>query len=211
MLMVLPGISVDSLLVIFSMIDRHDPDSAWAPFWASLPAAFCTGLSFPPAVVDALQGTAAELDIRRGQAHLRAQYDATRPLFDILLTAYPQHLSREWFDYAAYVWAAELFYSYAFEIEFPPNPTSKTVMVPFACHVNHSPWPHVVRYGRVDPESQTLDFPAFRPCPAGAQVFISYGPVPNLKLLAYYGFVIENNPHDLVTLTLEVSREVAGS
>ena len=61
----------------------------------------------------------------------------------------------------------------------------------------------VVRYGRMNPETDTLDYPAFRPCPAGHQLFISYGPVPNLKLLSYYGFVIPNNPHDLVPLTLE--------
>jgi hypothetical protein len=44
------------------------------------------------------------------------------------------------------------------------------VMVPFACHVNHSPWPHCVRYGRLNPATRTLDFPAFRPCPQGQQV-----------------------------------------
>lgn len=40
--------------------------------------------------------------------------------------------------------------------------------------------------------------------PLPLQVYISYGPVPNLKLLCYYGFVIPNNPHDLVPLELEV-------
>jgi hypothetical protein len=49
-----------------------------------------------------------------------------------------------------------------------------------------------------------LDYPAFRPCPAGKQVYISYGPVPNLKLISYYGFSIRNNPHDVVPLTLEL-------
>lgn len=45
----------------------------------------------------------------------------------------------------------------------------KPVMVPFACHVNHSPWPHCVRYGRLNPTTRTLDFPAFRPCTKGQQ------------------------------------------
>ena len=129
---------------------------------------------------------------------------ATRPLLDILLQAYPQYLQEDWFTYERYLWAAELFYSYAFEIEFPPATMSKTVMVPFACHVNHSPWPHVVRYGRLHAGTQTLDFPAFRPVKQGEQVFISYGPVPNMKLLTYYGFSIADNPHDLVPLTLEM-------
>jgi len=77
-------------------------------------------------------------------------------------------------------------------------------MVPFACLVNHSPWPHVVRYGKLNTETSMLDFPAFRPCQEGDQVYISYGPVPNLKLITYYGFAIEGNPHDIVPLTLTV-------
>lgn len=76
-------------------------------------------------------------------------------------------------------------------------------MVPFACHVNHSPWPHVVRYGKLQSKTQTLDFPAFRPCKRNQQVFISYGPVPNLKLISYYGFCIPDNPHDVVPITIQ--------
>jgi hypothetical protein len=145
MLYALPGVSADNVLIIFTMIDRHEPTSQWDCFWKSLPAAFQTGLSFPPHVLGALAGTAAALEIQRGQAHLKAQFENTRPLFEALLKAYPDYFQPEWFEYDSYVWAAELWYSYAFEIEFPPNEKSKTVMVPFACHVNHSPWPHVVR------------------------------------------------------------------
>jgi hypothetical protein len=203
MLSTIPDLSIDNLLIIFTLCDRFDPESRWAPFWGSLPQAFFTGLSFPPYVVSSLDGTAAHLEILRGQLHLHKQYAATQPILDILLQAYPQYLQPEWFTYEKYVWAAELFYSYAFEIEFPPNPKSKTVMVPFACHVNHSPWPHVVRYGRINPGTNTLDYPAFRPCKKAEQAFISYGPVPNMKLITYYGFAIENNPHDLVPLQLD--------
>ena len=203
MLSAIPDLSIDNLLIIFTLCDRFDPESQWAPFWRSLPDAYFTGLSFPPAIAAAVRGTAAHLEILRGQVHLRKQYQATRPILDILLEAYPQYLNPDWFEYDKYVWAAELWYSYAFEVEFPPNTKSKTAMVPFACHVNHSPWPHVVRYGRLNPSTGTLDYPAFRPCLKGEQVFISYGPVPNMKLLSYYGFAIPGNPHDLVPLTLE--------
>ena len=45
---------------------------------------------------------------------------------------------------------------------------------------------------------------AFRPCPAGRQVFLSYGPLPNAKLLLFYGFAMEGNPFDTVALPAEV-------
>ena len=73
MLAVLPGLSTDNLLIVFTLCDRFDPDSQWAPFWQSLPDAFYTGLSFPPHLVSALRGTAAHLEILRGQVHLRKQ------------------------------------------------------------------------------------------------------------------------------------------
>lgn len=202
MLSVIPGLGMDNLLVIFTMIDRFDEESMWRPFWLELPERFETGLSFPAECVDLLQGSSAHDEIVKAQAHIRNQYDACTPLFDVLLKAYPTLLDAGWFTMERYVWAVELWYSYAFEIEFPPSTKSKTVMVPFGCLLNHSPWPHCVRYGRMD-ESGNLRFPAFRPCERGNQVFISYGPVPNVKLITYYGFAVNDNPHDIVPLTLE--------
>lgn len=202
MLSVIPGLGMDNLLVIFTMIDRFDEDSLWRDFWRELPGSFDTGLSFPPACVDLLQGSSAYDEILKAQAHIKNQYDACTPLFDVLLKAYPDLLDAAWFTMEKYVWAVELWYSYAFEIEFPPSTKSKTVMVPFGCLLNHSPWPHCVRYGRID-ATGSLRFPAFRPCKQGNQVFISYGPVPNVKLITYYGFAVNDNPHDIVPLTLE--------
>ncbi len=201
MLSVIPGLGMDNLLVIFTMIDRFDEESFWRPFWLELPERFDTGLSFPPACVDLLRGSSAYDEIVKAQAHIKNQYDACTPLFDILLKAYPALLDAAWFTMERYVWAVELWYSYAFEVEFPPSTKSKTVMVPFGCLLNHSPWPHCVRYGRID--SGSLRFPAFRPCKKGNQVFISYGPAPNVKLITYYGFAVNDNPHDMVPLTFE--------
>lgn len=39
------GIAGELLLIVFSMIDRHDPDSELAPFWNSLPQSLDTGRS----------------------------------------------------------------------------------------------------------------------------------------------------------------------
>lgn len=35
------------------------------------------------------------------------------------------------------------------------------------------------------------------------QVFLSYGPLPNLRALLFYGFALEDNPHDTLALTFE--------
>jgi len=40
------GIEGELLLILYSMIDRHDPDSEFAPFWATLPKTLRTGDRF---------------------------------------------------------------------------------------------------------------------------------------------------------------------
>lgn len=46
---------------------------------------------------------------------------------------------------------------------------------------------------------------AFRPCAPNRQLFLSYGPYPNSKLLLFYGFALTHNPFDCVNITLPVS------
>jgi hypothetical protein len=95
-------------MLLFIMVDRWDEDSVWVQYWLSLPSSFRTGLSFPPCLIELLEGTAAWEEVTRAQEHLRASYDATRPAIEALLQAYPTFLQAEWFTHEAFVWAAEL-------------------------------------------------------------------------------------------------------
>lgn len=72
--------------------------------------------------------------------------------------------------------------------------------------MNHSSQPHVVNYGRISPETGALSFRLARSCTRGEECFLSYGHLPNLNLLLYYGFALEDNPNDSVPLTLSVRR-----
>lgn len=48
----------------------------------------------------------------------------------------------------------------------------------------------------------------FRPAAAGQEVTLSYGPLPNAKLLLFYGFTVHNNPFDSAVVPLEVCGRV---
>ncbi len=45
---------------------------------------------------------------------------------------------------------------------------------------------------------------------AQRQVFLSYGPLPNLRALLFYGFVLRDNPHDTLALTFEARTASTG-
>ena len=82
--------------------------------------------------------------------------------------------------------------------------SSQECLVPYASLVNHSPYPHIIQYGQLDTNTSMLCFPLFRPLTKDHQCFLSYGPLPNLKLLLFYGIAIPDNPHDAVPLQLQV-------
>lgn len=57
-----PQLSPDTIAVIWTMAERHDQDSIWNVFWASLPQKLCSGLSMPEALVGLLHGTSAHAE-----------------------------------------------------------------------------------------------------------------------------------------------------
>lgn len=83
--------------------------------------------------------------------------------------------------------------------------------MPYVSLMNHAPWPHIVRYGRLNATSQRLEFSTFRGLQVGEQCFLSYGPLPNLKLLLFYGFAVPDNPHDVIPINLEVPSPLAAA
>ncbi|RRT40759.1 hypothetical protein B296_00030310 [Ensete ventricosum] len=64
--------------------------------------------------------------------------------------------------------------------------------------------PHILHYGRVDPESKSLKFPVSRPCEAGDQCNLSYGSFPSSHLIMFYGFLPKgDNPYDVIPLDFD--------
>ena len=77
-------------------------------------------------------------------------------------------------------------------------------LVPLASLMNHSASAHIKQYGAISAATACLELRLSRPCAAGEQLFLSYGALPNLALLLFYGFALPDNPHETVSMTLEV-------
>lgn len=58
-----PQLADDSIAVIWTMADRHDEESPWAPFWRSLPSQLHSGFFMSDRLLQTLQGTPGYADI----------------------------------------------------------------------------------------------------------------------------------------------------
>lgn len=85
MLTQFPQLADDSIAVIWTMVERHDEDSQWAPFWESLPPKLHSGLSLSDGLVQALQGISAHAEIVNSQQVLLQKCHKKR--YDLCLSA----------------------------------------------------------------------------------------------------------------------------
>jgi hypothetical protein len=87
-----------------------------------------------------------------------------------------------------------------------PDGATAPALVPFVSLLNHSPWPHIVRFSEVDAASNALQLRLLRPAAAGEEVCLSYGPLPNQDLLLFYGFAVRGNPSEAAEVELPADR-----
>eukprot|EP00250_Pteridium_aquilinum_P016174 c22983_g1_i1 orf=201-1805(+) len=196
------GLSGETRALLWSMRERHEPCSKFSPYFASLPDSFNTGLSFSLSALKALNGTMVFEEILQAKEHLRSEYEK---LFPALSHRYPSVFPEKYFTWDMFLWACELWYSNGLKIAFPDG-TIKTCLVPLAGLLNHSLYPHVTHYSKIDCESAVLILRSARPCRAGHQCFLNYGAFSNSHLLMFYGFTLDGkNPFDIVPIDLDLS------
>eukprot|EP00249_Psilotum_nudum_P016811 c25994_g1_i2 orf=454-1998(-) len=192
----------ETMTLLWSMKERYDPDSEFAPYFSSLPDSFNTGLSFGLDALKTLDDTLILDEILQAKEHLRLQYDS---LFPMLSYQYPHLFPEDLYTWDRFLSACELWYSNGVKVIFPDG-TIKTCLVPVAGVLNHGLYPHITHYSRIDSNSHILSLRASRPCRAGQQCFLSYGPLSNSHLLTFYGFILDgDNPYDTIPIELDLS------
>ncbi len=73
------GTDLDTVLILFTVHERHNPASLWAPYFRLLPERLTSGLYFEGMDLKALEGTPLMMDILEIKEQLRAAYDAVFP------------------------------------------------------------------------------------------------------------------------------------
>ncbi|KAM7472794.1 hypothetical protein LguiA_010977 [Lonicera macranthoides] len=196
------GMSSETMLLLWSMKEKYNPSSKFKSYFDTLPEAFNTGLSFGVNAIMALDGTLLLEEIVQAKEHLRTQYDE---LFPSLCNDHPDIFPPELYTWERFLWACELWYSNSMKVMFLDGKL-RTCLIPIAGFLNHSIWPHIMHYGKVDSTTNSLKFRLSRPCNAGEQCFLSYGNLSSSHLVTFYGFLPKgDNPCDVVPLDIDIA------
>ncbi|XP_048593158.1 uncharacterized protein LOC106357705 [Brassica napus] len=194
------GMTSETMMLLWTMREKHNLESKFKPYFDSLQESFCTGLSFGVDAIMVLDGTLLLDEIMQSKEVLRERYDELIPLLSNHKNVFPP----EMYTWEHYLWACELYYSNSMQIKFPDG-NLKTCLIPVAGFLNHSICPHIVKYGKVDLETSSLKFPLSRPCNKGEQCYLSYGNYSSSHLLTFYGFLPKgDNPYDIIPLDVDV-------
>ncbi|CAN6458907.1 unnamed protein product [Victoria cruziana] len=154
-------------------------------------------LSFGLDALAALEGTLLLEEILQAREHLRKQYNDLCPP---LCARFPDIFRPELYTWEQFLWACELWYSNSMRVVFTDGQL-RTCLVPIAGFLNHSLWPHILHYGKVDVLVGVLKFCASRPCRRGKQCYLSYGPFSSAHFINFYGFLPKgDNPYDVIPL-----------
>ncbi|KAJ0090842.1 hypothetical protein Patl1_14277 [Pistacia atlantica] len=208
------GMSSESMLLLWSMKEKHNCDSKFKNYFETLPKEFNTGLSFGVDAIMALEGTLLLEEIMQAKEHLRNQYDE---FFPALCNDYPDIFPAEFYTWEQFLWACELWYSNSMKVMFADGKL-RTCLIPIAGFLNHSNilsdcgkpelYPHIVHYGKVDSVTNSLKFPLSRPCSAGEQCCLSYGNFSTSHLITFYGFSPQgDNPYDVIPIDIDVGQD----
>ncbi|KAH0917082.1 hypothetical protein HID58_024742 [Brassica napus] len=127
------GMTSETMMLLWTMREKHNLESKFKPYFDSLQESFCTGLSFGVDAIMVLDGTLLLDEIMQSKEVLRERYDELIPLLSNHKNVFPP----EMYTWEHYLWACELYYSNSMQIKFPDG-NLKTCLIPVAGFLNHS-------------------------------------------------------------------------
>jgi len=178
--------------VAFLLHHLSQPSSSWKPYIDVLPTNFASNpLTWVDSDLEELQAS----PIRGQITTLRNQLVAAHQR---LLTTAPK-INEVFPDgsltFERYLWAFLVTSSRMFTTANGP------IIVPLVDMLNHDPSAAV---GDISADGEFFVVNSTRDYQKGEQVFVSYGPKSNGELLKTYGFVLEDNAADFLTLHFEL-------
>ncbi|KAH9805953.1 SET domain-containing protein [Citrus sinensis] len=182
------GMSSETMLLLWSMKEKHNCGSKFKNYFDSLPKEFHTGLSFGVDAIMALEGTLLLEEIMQAkEKNVDPEGDEFRIFkFRMVICTCALNMMSCFLDYKSFL------------IKFWHLPSNYE-----QSELN----PHIVHYGRVDSATNSLKFPLSRPCNIGEQCCLSYGNFSTSHLITFYGFSPQgDNRYDVIPIDIDVGQ-----
>ncbi|KAL5010710.1 hypothetical protein ScPMuIL_013015 [Solemya velum] len=174
--------------------------SEWHPYIQTLPGSFTTPAYFTDTDLQLLPTAVFQRAVQLNQK-LCVFY---QQIIDFSDTYWPESVEIFTFEAFRRAWYTVNSRSVYMEIgksEFVRGVENNLALAPFLDLLNHSTQAQIT--AGYDRESKTYQIRTLVPYRRYEQVFISYGPADNHKLLLEYGFILPNNPHDVFNFTFD--------
>ncbi|UKZ61624.1 uncharacterized protein TrAtP1_002884 [Trichoderma atroviride] len=193
-----PPLSVEDTLAVYLLFVRLREHGYEGPrsHVAAMPARYSSSIFFNEDELEVCAGTSLYTITKQLEERIEDDY---RVLVMRVFTQHPDLLPLAKISIQDYKWALCTVWSRAMDFVLP-NGKPLRVLAPFADMINHSP--EVKQCHAYDPSSGNLSVLAGKDYEIGDQIYISYGSIPNNRLLRLYGFVIPENPNDSYDLVL---------
>ncbi|CAE6920791.1 LSMT-L [Symbiodinium natans] len=185
-------------------------DSFWAPYIAVLPSTEEVGASFSWS--DEELNTLLNGSICRNMSmylknQVKEEFEKHQAT---IFQQFPDKFPADAFTYDNYVWAYAILFSRAVRLDFPDGAYEEDLvaLVPYIDLINHNPNSE----SRIRGVSEGADVPGITATERSVvvrsdryynkyeQIYISYGRKSNAQLLMLYGFSMERNTQDFVTI-----------
>ncbi|KAF9134056.1 hypothetical protein BGW39_008275 [Mortierella sp. 14UC] len=177
--------------------DSSSTVSFYKPYLDMIPDRIHTALAFDEQEMERLRGTNAFMAVKELQESLRAQYDKTMEVVGSDLKV------EDGFTWERFLWAKTVVSSRTFPASLFGNETEgEIVLIPLADSANHKSR-HKITWLKTTEGLQMASAAINK----GDQVFNNYGPKSNEELLIGYGFCLEDNADDFVSLKTNFSRD----
>jgi hypothetical protein len=177
-------------IMIWLLIEKQNEKSPWKPYIDVLPASFPEQLSeWTEEELAQLQGTGLAEATASLKKVLAANFESVN---EKLVKPYIPTLS---LTLERYTWAYYVCISRSWTLEI--NGEKDTTLIPLADMFNHQPG---VSVGDLNADGTYFSFNASRAFATGEQLYVNYGRKSNYELMFNYGFAVENNVDDSLTL-----------
>eukprot|EP00002_Diphylleia_rotans_P041235 TRINITY_DN9988_c0_g1_i1.p1 TRINITY_DN9988_c0_g1~~TRINITY_DN9988_c0_g1_i1.p1 ORF type:complete len:466 (-),score=97.37 TRINITY_DN9988_c0_g1_i1:213-1610(-) len=196
-----------NMAAVLLMHEKLNKQSFWTHFIDSMPQDFTTPIFFPDEILEILKSThVMEWTMKRKET-IRKHYDY---LMDMVFSQYPDVFDTEHYTIDLFKWALSVIWSRSFTIYF--HDERHPALVPLADMLNHNIPENLDGLTIGSGQNEFFVLQLKTPCHFGTELTVKYTSMPSTdRILFDYGYVIHDNPHDAIMISVPFEEPLTSS